>query len=163
MRRREAQLTADLLHRLGGAEAESFARLAIVICTVDAEGWPHPAMLSYYEVAATDSHNLQLAVYNDSRTCANLRARGQATLVIADEGLVCYVRGRAREVTPAMRVAPYNAMLNLQIDQVVFDEPPPDLEPGAFVTSGITYRARTGAARDRARAVLEELRDSRRA
>ena len=163
MRRRETQLTDDLLRRLGGAEADSFAQLAILVCTVDEHGWPHPAMLSYYEVAATDRHNLQLAIYNDSRTCANMRARGQATLVVVDEGLVCYVRGRVREVTPAMGAAPFNAMLNLQVDQVVFDEPPPDLEPGTFVTSGITYRPRTGAARDRAHAVLAELRDLRRA
>jgi hypothetical protein len=163
MRRRESQLTDDLYQRLGGAEAASFARLAILVCTVDDDGWPHPAMLSYYEVAATDRHNLQLAVYTDSRTCANMRARRQATLVIVDEGLVCYVRGRVTEVAPSMRTAPYNAMLNLQVEQVVFDEPPPDLEPGAFVTTGIQYRARTGDALDRARAVLAELRDLRRA
>jgi hypothetical protein len=161
MRRRETSLDDDLFNRLSGAGAETYARLAIVLCTVDEQGWPHPAMLSYYEVAATDRHTLQLAIYNDSRTCANMRARRQATLVIADEGLVCYVRGRVTEVAPAMRVAPYNALLNLQVDQVVFDEPPPDLEPGAFVTSGITYRPRTGSARDRARAVLAELRDVR--
>ena len=161
MRRRAERLTDDLYQRLSGADAESLSRLAIVVCTVDADGWPHPAMLSYFEVAAIDPDNLQLAVYNDSRTCANMRARGTATLVIADEGLVCYVRGRVREVAPAMSTAPYNALLNMRVDQVVFDEPPPDLEPGAFVTSGITYRARTGSALERARAVLAEVRDVR--
>ena len=161
MRRRAERLTDDLYHRLSGADAESLSRLAIVVCTVDADGWPHPAMLSYFEVAAIDPDNVQLAVYNDSRTCANMRARGTATLIVVDEGLVCYVRGRVTEVASAMSVAPYNALLNLRVDQVVFDEPPPDLEPGSFVTSGITYRARTGPALERARAVLAELRDVR--
>jgi hypothetical protein len=161
MRRRMERLTDDLHRRLSGADAESLSRLAIVVCTVDPDGWPHPAMLSYFEVAAVDSDNLQLAVYNNSRTCANMRAQGTATLIVVDEGLVCSVRGRVVQVAPSMSVAPYNAVLNLRVDQVVFDEPPPDLEPGSFVTSGITYRARTGAALDRARAVLAELRGVR--
>jgi hypothetical protein len=147
MRRRAELLTDDLYARLSGEAAETFARLAIVVCTVDDDGWPHPAMLSYYELAAFDARNIRLAVYNDSRTCANLRTRGQATLIVVDEGLTCYIRGRVAEVAATMVSAPFNALLNLRVDQVVFDEPPPDLEPGAFVTSGITYRQRTRRAR----------------
>lgn len=159
MRQRHGELTEDLFRRLSGADPDAFARLAIVACTVDEQGRPHPAMLSYFEVAATDRRTLQLAVYGNSRTCANLRARGAVTLIVVDEGLVCYVSGRAAEAAAAMRDAPYNARLEVRIEQVDFDEPPPDLEPGAFVTSGITYRARTGAALARARAVLAELRN----
>jgi len=114
-------------------------------------------MLSYFEVAAIDPDNLQLAVYNDSRTCANMRERGKATLIIVDADLVCYLRGAVTELAPAMREAPYNARLNLRIEQVAFDEPPPDLEPGVRVTSGITYSARTPATLARARAILAEL------
>ena len=150
-------LTEDLFRRLRGSEIESLASHAIVVCTVDAAGWPHPAMLSYFEVAAADRHNLRLAVYNDSRTCANMRERGKATLVIVDAGLVCYVSGAAEELVPAMREAPYNAVLNLRIEQVLFDEAPPDLEPGVQVTSGITYSPRTAGALARAHAVLAEL------
>ena len=160
MRRREGALTDDLLQRLGGEEAEAFSSLAIVVCTVDEHGYPHPAMLSCFELAATDRENIQLAVYNTSGTCANMRARGAATLIVVDEGLACYIRGRVTEVAGAMRSAPYNARLNMRVDQVLFDEPPPDLEPGAFITSGITYRPRRGEALERARAVLAELRMS---
>ena len=156
-RQRTGELTDDLFRRLSGAEIESLAALAIVVCTVDAEGWPHPAMLSYYEVAAVDRHTVRLAIYNDSRTCANLRERGKATLIVIDQNLVCYVRGAVEQVEPAMAAAPFNAMLNLRVDEVTFDEPPPDLEPGAFVTSGITYRPRSGAPLAQARAVLAEL------
>jgi hypothetical protein len=114
-------------------------------------------MLSYFEVAAPDRHNLRLAVYNDSRTCANMRERGKATLVIVDAGLVCYVTGAVAEVVPAMREAPYNAKLNLRIGHVLFDEPSPDLEPGSHITSGMTYGSRTPGALARAHAVLAEL------
>lgn len=150
-------LTDDLYQRLSGVDIESFAALAIVVATVDAEGWPHPAMLSYYEVAAVDRQNVRLAIYTDSRTCANMRERGKTTLIVVDENLACYVRGVVREIVPAMTSAPFNAMLHLGIDEVLFDEPPPDLEPGAFVTSGITYRPRTGQPLAQARAVLAEL------
>ena len=155
---RSERLTEALERRLSGSDADSLAQLAIVLCTVDADGWPHPAMLSYFEVAARDPHNIRLAVYNGSRTCANMRERGKATLILVDEGMVCYVRGATTEVAPSMRSAPYNAALNMRVEQVVFDEPPPDLEPGAFVVSGITSRPRTGASLARARAVLAELR-----
>ena len=156
-RRRTEQLTDDLYERLAGAAIDAHADQAILICTVDSNGWPHPAMLSYFEVAAIDRHNLRLAVYTNSRTCANMRERGKATLIIVDTGLVCYLRGTVAELVPAMRKAPYNAKLNLRIEQVVFDEPPPDLEPGVRVTSGITYSARTPATLARAQAILAEL------
>ena len=156
-RLRTELLTDDLYRRLAGSDIASRSDEAIVICTVDADGWPHPAMLSYFEVAAPDRHNLRLAVYTTSRTCANMRERGKATLILADAGLVCYLRGAVTEMSPAMREAPYNAKLNLRIDQVIFDEPPPDLEPGVGVTSGITYSPRTAEALARAEAVLAEL------
>ena len=159
-RRRAKELTDDLVVRLGGAGVDALAGEAIVVCTVDADGWPHPAMLSYFEVAARDPRTLRLAVYTNSRTCANMRERGRATLILAGPGLVCYVRGTATELAPAMREASYNAKLELRIDQVVFDEPPPDLEPGVGVTSGITYSPRTPEALVRARAILAELLES---
>ena len=154
---RSEKLTDALQRRLSGADIDSLARTALVLCTIDPNGWPHPSMLSYFEVAARDPHNIRLAVYNGSRTCANMRERGKATLILVDEGLVCYVRGVVTEVAPVMRSAPFNAALHMRVEQVVFDEPPPDLEPGAFVTSGITYSPRTADALARAHAVLAEL------
>jgi hypothetical protein len=151
-------LTPELLERLSGAQAETCARQAILLCTVGDTGWPHPAMLSYYEVAAADARTLRLAVYKDSRTCANLRDRHKAVLILTDERLACYIRAAVRQVTSGMPSAPYNARIDLEVEQVTFDEPPPDLEPGAFILSGITYAARTGEALERARRVLAELR-----
>ena len=150
-------LTEDLYLRLSGVDVGSLASQAIVLCTTDADGQPHPAMLSYFEVAAPDRSNVRLAVYNDSRTYANLRERQKATLVVVDVGLVCYIRATVDAVVPTMRAAPYNAKLNLHIARVEFDEASPELEPGADVTNGITYGPRTGEALARAHAVLEEL------
>jgi hypothetical protein len=150
-------LTGDLYRRLCGVDVGLLASQAIVLCTTDADGQPHPAMLSYFEVAAPDRHNVRLAVYNDSRTYANLRDRRRATLIVVDVDLVCYIRGTVDAVEPAMREAPYNAKVNLHIERVEFDAASAELEPGADVTSGITYGSRTAQALARAHAVLEEL------
>lgn len=150
-------LTVELHRRLCGVDAGSLANQAIVLCTIDAEGQPHPAMLSYFEVAAPDRHNVRLAVYSDSRTCANLRERRKATLIVVDVDLVCYIRGTVDAVEPTMRQVPHNAKVNLHIDRVEFDSASAELEPGADVTSGITYGSRTAEALARAHAVLEEL------
>ena len=149
-------LTPELLERLGGARIDELARTAILLCTIGEDGWPHPAMLSYFEVAA-GAHTLRLAVYKDSRTCTNLRERHKATLILTDVELACYIRATVAGMA-AMVSAPYNRRVDLRVEQVTFDEPPPDLEPGAFVTSGITYAARTGESLERARRVLAELR-----
>lgn len=110
-------------------------------------------------MTAIDRHTLHLAVYNDSRTCANMRERGRTTRIVVDKAIVCYIRGLTEQVAPEMHTAPYNAALRLRVEEVLFDEPPPDLEPGVAVTGGITYGIRQKGALDRARAVLHELRE----
>ena len=150
-------LTPDLYRRLSGAEAGSRASEAIVLCTTDAAGWPHPAMVSYYELGAVDRRTLRLAIYNDSRTCANLRERGKATFIVVDADLVCYISGMVDAIVPRMRVSPHNAKVSLQVSQVVFDTPSPELESGIEVTGGITYTPRMGEDLEHARAVLDEL------
>jgi hypothetical protein len=146
-----------MCRRLSGVNVDAWASHAVLLCTVDADGRPRPSMLSFYEVVAPDRHSLRIAVYNNTRTCANLRERGKATLILIDRELVCYISGTVEAVAPAMREATYNARVNLRVDQVVFDEASPDLEAGARVTGGITCTPRMGSALARARAVLAEL------
>jgi hypothetical protein len=111
-------------------------------------------------VAAREPDSLRLALYKNSRSCANLRERRRATLILVDERLACYIRATVQHVEAPMASAPYNARVDLKVDRVTFDEPPPDLEPGAFITTGITYAARTGESLERARRVLAELLDT---
>src|SRR5437868_11406468 len=56
------------------------------------------------------------------------RERGKATLIIVDANLVCYVRCSATPVAPVMSAASFNAMMNLRVEHVKFDAPPPDLD-----------------------------------
>ena len=153
-----SELTEDLHKRLGGQFLHDHATKVIVVHTVDANGWPHPAILSYFEVVAKDRHNIRMATYSTSNTTENLRQRGKVTLSIFDERAVYYIKGIATELRRAMRSAPHNSKLNVKVEQVLIDEADPVLEPGAYIASGITcVNPRIEADRERMNAVIEEL------
>ena len=152
------ELPDDLFQRLRGDRPAEYAGRAILVSTVDEEGRPHPAMLSYFEVVAADRRNVRLATFGGSSTSRNMRRRGVATLSIIDERLVCYVKGRAAELRREMRCAPHNASFNLRVEQVLRDEASEEYEAGAYVVGGVTYYNRNRAAEaEQGRAVLKEL------
>lgn len=152
------KLTDDLWRRLEGADLKVCAEKVILVSTVDAHGWPHPAMLSYLEVVAKDRSNIRIAAYKESTTTNNLRRNGRCTLLIIDERAAYYIKGRVEELKPEMRCAPHNSMLNLRVDQVLSDQADERLESGVQVAGGITYEdPNIGARLQNARAVLEEL------
>lgn len=147
------ELTDDLFRRLCGEFVEEHSNKVILIHTVDENDWPHPAILSYFEVAAKDRHNIQLATYKDSHTTQNIRRTGKVTLSIFDERVTYYIKGTASEVAREMRSAPYNSKLQMLVEQVLVDYADPAREPGAYITSGITYINPNSSAL----AVLKEL------
>jgi Pyridoxamine 5'-phosphate oxidase len=150
------ELTDDLFRRLCGKFVEEQAHKVVLIHTIDEKGWPHPAILSYYEVAAKDRRNIRLATYKTSRTTENIRRTGQVTLSVFDERATYYIKGTAAEIDREMRSAPHNSKLNVAVAEVLVDQADPVLEPGAYITSGITY---TGV-NPSAIAVLKELMES---
>src|SRR5437867_12903029 len=97
------ELTEDLYTRLCGRFVDRYLEQVILLYTVDAQGWPHPAMLSYFEVAATDRANLQVATYRDSTTSENMRRSGIVTLSVFDQLMAYSIKGRAQEVRREMR------------------------------------------------------------
>jgi len=148
----------DLVARLSGSELEAVASKVIQIVTIDAAGWPHPALLSYFEVVAKDPARVRLATYGTSTTSANLRRAGTVTLAVIDERVAYYVKARAVELTPKMRATGWNAAFECRVRQVLVDEVNEEREPGAYVMSGITYHNPQRATElARARAVLTEL------
>ena len=157
-RRVGSELPPDLVARLAGQRLEPVASKVIQLFTVDSGGWPHPALLSYFEVVAKDSTRVRLATYGNSTTSANLRRNGKATLVVIDERIAYYVKGHAIEIAPAMRATDWNAAFECRVSEVAADEANEEREPGAYVASGVTYyNPQRGAELARARAVLAEL------
>ncbi|HKC65339.1 MAG TPA: pyridoxamine 5'-phosphate oxidase family protein [Pyrinomonadaceae bacterium] len=152
------ELPYDLYERLQGDNLEAYADKVILISTVDGKGWPHPAMLSYFEVVALDRRNLRLATYKASGTTDNMRSNGLATISIIDERMAYYIKGSVTELKREMASTPHNAKLNMHIEQVLKDEANEEYEAGAYVSGGVTYRNPNRAAEMlKAREVLAEL------
>lgn len=154
------ELTDDLQDRLRGADLERFADLVIPIVTVDADGWPHPALLSYFEVVAADSRTIRLAAYAESTTTANMRRNGKLTIMVIDERATYYVKGTVEQLARHMVCAPENSKLSMRVERVLTDLPDPHFEPDAYIASGVTYRNPNRAAElVKARRILAELRE----
>ncbi len=115
------QLTEPLLSQLGIDRAIANADRAIVICTVDEHGWPHPAMLSTLEVVARDARNVRIAMDAGSRSARNMTANGKLSLILVDEQGAYYVKGDVLLVAPSLRTAPSHAKFNLRVDSVLED------------------------------------------
>ncbi len=153
-----AGLPDDLYKRLLGNDLEQSAEKVILLATVDEGGWPHPAMLSYFEVAARDRRNIRMATYKNSSTTENMRRNGKATISIIDERVAYYIKGRVGELKREMLCAPHNSKLNLRVEAVLADEANEEFEPGAYVSSGVTYRSPSRTEQLlKAREVLKEL------
>ena len=152
------ELPKDLYERLQGRDLESCAEKVILLSTVDVNGWPHLAMLSYFEVVAKNEREVRLATYKDTSTTNNMRRNGKATLAIIDERVAVYIKGSVTEIKPQMNCAPENAKLSMKVEQVIADEANEEYEPGAYVSSGVTYRNPNRMAEMlKARAILNEL------
>jgi len=132
------ELRDDLYERLCGRFADRYLSQVVLLYTVDLNGWPHPSVLSYFEVVARDRKNVRLATYRNSNTTENMRRNHIVTISLFDDRIACSIKGTAKEIRNEMRSAPHNSMLNVAIDQVLLDEADPVLEPGAYIAGGIT-------------------------
>jgi hypothetical protein len=147
-------LPAYLVDRLSHAEAFANARRAIVLCTVDEHGWPHPSMVSSLELIALDTRNLRLALHGASRSARNLAANGRLTVVLADEHGVFYLKGDVLKLASFMAADQNLAAFNVRVDSVLQDDAA--AYEDARITTGITVE-RGGVDESRAHAVLHEL------
>jgi len=133
------ELPEDLYLRLSGHSIDRYLNHVILLYTVDANGWPHPSLLSCFEVAARDRNNVRIATYKSSSTTGNMRRNGKVTLSIFDERIAYSIKGKAQEIRQEMQSSARNSMLNVAVDQVLVDEADPVLEPGAYIAGGVTY------------------------
>jgi hypothetical protein len=133
-----SELTPPLLQRLGGAEIEAHEGKIIPICTIDETGWPHPALLSYYEIVAQNPSTLDLAVWKNSSTAINLRNAGKITFIVTDHAVNYYLKGSVRELEFEMTGAAPVSRFRVTLEQVIEDQ-----EANAEITTGLTYKRLT--------------------
>ena len=148
-------LTEELRQRLSGATIAPLEGKIIPIFSLDENGWPHPALLSYYEIVARNSSSLDMALWRDSSTANNLRRDGKITLMITDKDINFYIKGRVQELQYEMAGAPQVSRLRITVEELLEDQ-----EANAQMTSGMTYvRQRERGANDFAAKVLRILRE----
>ena len=132
------ELTAGLLSRLDGRDVGSHEGKIIPIFTLDEHGWPHPALLSYYEMVAKNPRTIDMALWKNSSTANNLRQSGKVTLMISDHSLNYYLKGTVSQTEAEMSGTPAVSRFRVTLEQVIEDQ-----EPNAQITTGLTYRRMT--------------------
>jgi pyridoxamine 5'-phosphate oxidase-like protein len=142
-RRLGDSLPAPLQQRLSGRDLRERMTEAILVTTTDAQGRPHPAMLSYGEVVAIDARTLRFASHRGSTTAANLRERGAITFCLIGPGTAYYLKAQARELSPRESLARFEA----RVEDVLADEARADLEGPATIATGIGFLVANPAAR----------------
>lgn len=133
-------LPAAVVERLSQRDLASRLGLALPYVTVDAEGRPHPMLLSYLEVRAYDPGTLGLVIGARSRSARNLAERHAGTLVLVEPDLVVYVKTRAVDgPLPVEGGEAWNlGYFQLAVEEVLEDAAA-DWEGGMRITSALRY------------------------
>jgi len=148
------EMTEALLDRLNGRDVEAYEGKIIPIFTLDESGWPHPALLSYYEVVAKNSTTIDIALWKNSSTAKNLRQTNKITFLITDKGINYYLKGTVKELQTEIPGVPLQSRFRVTTEELLEDQ-----EPNAEITSGLTYsRRKERAATDHTVEVFNRLR-----
>lgn len=125
-----AKLPAEILEET----AKSPPRLtAVPLLTVDDEGFPHVALLSYFELIG-HRKRLYFFVHSFSRTARFLRARPQCTLAFLSGDFAYYAKGRPRPIGQLES----RALFEFSVDSVLQDFASAE-EGEAFLQSGLRF------------------------
>ena len=124
---------------LSGRDLSARMGEAILITTTDAEGWPHPALLSYGEVVAVDRRRLRLALDRTSRTAGNLRRSGRLTVCLIGPNMAYYIKTAVGTLQDPMVGFAHLARFEARVESVLADQAQTEFEPGACITGGILF------------------------
>jgi hypothetical protein len=153
-----SRLTPELLERFSQRDLTARLGLALPFVTVDADGRPHPMLLSYLELRAYDAGTLGLVIQARSRSARNLAERFAGTLLVIEPETIVYVKTRALDgPLPVAGGEPFGlGYFLLAIDEVLEDAAA-DWEGSMRITQGVGYRPVPGLQEPWARATLEAL------
>ena len=102
--------------------------------TVDKAGFPHVALISWYEVVAVDRGTLRVGLRATSQTSENLRERRIGTAIFVAGGAAYYVKGRV-EGESSLPLFPDLTSFRLRMEQVLEDK-----KRGVPLLRGIRFR-----------------------
>jgi hypothetical protein len=149
-------LPADILDRLSQAALGRHLGRVIPFVTVDAQGRPHPMLLSYLEVRAADPTTLRIVIGAGSRSARNLVERQAGTLLLIEPERTVYLKMRAIDGPLGVAHLAEAGLFVLRVEEVLEDAPA-DWEGGMRITAGIGYGPVPTLEEPWARATLEAL------
>ena len=150
------RLPADLLARLSQAELAAHLGKAIPLITLDADGRPHPMLLSYVEVRAHDPQTIRIVIGAGSQSARNLTERRVATLLLVEPEQTVYVKARAGSGSTPVQDLPDFCLFVLGVEDVLEDAPG-GWEGGIRITGGVCYAPPPSLDEARVRATLKAL------
>jgi hypothetical protein len=139
----------DLTHRLG---------VGLPFITVDAEGRPHPMLLSYLEVRAYDAATVGLVMLARSQSARNLAERHTGTLLVIEPEATVYLKMRVVDgPLPVEGGADWDLGFFLLAVEDVLEDAAADWESGMRITQAVHYAPPPSLAEPWARATLAAL------
>jgi hypothetical protein len=150
-----AALSPALVARLGQGDLERRLGVGLPFVTLDAQGRPHPMLLSYLELRAYDTRTLGLVVQAASGSARNLAERRVGTLLVVEPDAIVYVKTRALDGPLAVEAFGLGYFL-LEVEQVVEDSAA-EWEAGVRISGTIRYEPVPTLTEPWARATLAAL------
>ena len=80
------------------AERNGSQNLAVFLVSIDGGGYPHCAMLSPFQICASERGEFYFVVYSESGTCGNILRNGRTTFIFQASGGAFYVRCKSEPV-----------------------------------------------------------------
>ena len=131
-------LTPALLGRLSQRDLADRLGVALPLVTIDADGRPHPMLVSYLELRAYDAGTVGLVIHAGTTSTANLAARDVATLAIVEADVVAYVKLRRLDGPLPVVEDERLAYFLLEVEELREDAATSE-EGGARIVAGLRY------------------------
>jgi hypothetical protein len=106
---------------------------ALRLATVDAEGWPHAALLSAGDVLVMPSGRIRFALFPQSNMTSNLEREGRLTISLALDGGMYELKLRSRRLANPTSDVPL-ALFEADVEAVRHH-----VAPYAKVTGGVAF------------------------
>ncbi len=128
-----SHLPSDLAAALQDPALEN---VAVPVVTVDRQGFPHVALLSFLEICPHRHERLAFFLPPGSRTAGFLQKSGQCTLLFATESFVFYLKGTVRFAGLMEGLV----VFVFRIQTALEDRPSKD-EQDTYLTSALRFQA----------------------
>ncbi|MBI4247116.1 MAG: hypothetical protein HY728_08780 [Candidatus Rokubacteria bacterium] len=151
-------LPPTLVDRLSQRDLSQRLGIVVPFVTVDAEGRPHPMLLSYLEIRAYDPSSVGLVIGARSRSALNLTERQTGTLILIEPDAIVYVKLRAVDgPLPVEGGGEYSLGFFLLAVEDVLEDAAADWEGGMGITQDARYHPAPTLEEPWARATLAAL------